>query len=39
MALTYTEFEQLRVLIRQNCSVVDSTEYRSNPTAHRTCPR
>ncbi len=39
MALTYQEFESLRTLIRQNCTVADSPEYRSNPTAHRTCPR
>ncbi|MDX2092634.1 MAG: phospholipase D-like domain-containing protein [Kofleriaceae bacterium] len=39
MALTYAEFESLRALIRQNCRVVDSAEYRANPGAHRTCPR
>jgi phosphatidylserine/phosphatidylglycerophosphate/cardiolipin synthase-like enzyme len=39
MALTYAEFEALRAHIRANCTVVDSTEYRSNATAHRTCPR
>jgi phosphatidylserine/phosphatidylglycerophosphate/cardiolipin synthase-like enzyme len=39
MALTYAEFESLRALIRANCTVVDSVEYRSNATAHRTCPR
>ena len=39
IALTWTEFDQLRVLIRQNCTLVDSTEYRSNPGAHKVCPR
>ena len=39
MALTYAEFEALRAHIRANCTVVDSAEYRSNATAHRTCPR
>ena len=39
MALTYQEFGDLRSLIRANCSVVDSDEYRSNAGAHRTCPR
>ena len=39
LSLTWSEFDQLRVLIRQNCTVVDSTEYRSNPAAHKTCPR
>jgi len=39
MALTYSEFDQLRQLIRANCTVVDSDEYRSNAPAHKTCPR
>jgi hypothetical protein len=38
-ALTWPEFDPLRVLIRQNCTVVDSTDYRSNPGAHKVCPR
>lgn len=39
MALTWSEFDQLRVLIRQNCPLIDSPEFRSNPSAHRTCTR
>lgn len=39
MSLTYTEFDQLRQLIRANCTVVDSEEYRSNAPGHKTCPR
>lgn len=39
MALTYTEFGELRSLIRTNCPVVDSDEYRSNAAAHKTCAR
>jgi phosphatidylserine/phosphatidylglycerophosphate/cardiolipin synthase-like enzyme len=39
MALTYQEFTSLRSLIRSNCPLADSTEYRQNPGAHRTCPR
>ncbi len=39
MALSWSEFDQLRVLIRQNCPAIDSPEFRSNPSAHRTCTR
>ncbi|HEU0033078.1 MAG TPA: phospholipase D-like domain-containing protein [Kofleriaceae bacterium] len=39
MALTWSEFDQLRVLFRANCSLIDSTDFRSNPGAHRTCTR
>ena len=39
IALTWSEYDQLRVLIRQNCTLVDSTDYRTNPAAHKTCPR
>lgn len=39
MSLTWSEFDQLRVLIRQNCPQIDSPEFRSNPSAHRTCTR
>ena len=39
MSLSYAEFESLRALIRTNCTVADSDEYRSNATAHRSCPR
>jgi len=39
MSLSYAELESLRALIRTNCTVADSDEYRSNATAHRTCPR
>ncbi|MGE3544980.1 MAG: phospholipase D-like domain-containing protein [Kofleriaceae bacterium] len=39
LALTWAEFDALRGLIRENCPVVDSAEYRMNPAAHRSCPR
>jgi phosphatidylserine/phosphatidylglycerophosphate/cardiolipin synthase-like enzyme len=39
MALSWQEVTDLRTLVRANCTVVDSTEYRENPNAHRTCPR
>ncbi len=39
MALTYSEFDKLRQLIRANCQVVDSTDYRNNASAHKICPR
>jgi hypothetical protein len=39
MALTYQEFGDLRTLIRANCPTVDSTDFRDNPAAHRTCTR
>ncbi|MDQ3341692.1 MAG: phospholipase D-like domain-containing protein [Myxococcota bacterium] len=39
ISMTWTEFDAMRVLIRANCAVVDSTEYRSNPAAHKVCPR
>ncbi|MEO7096316.1 MAG: phospholipase D-like domain-containing protein, partial [Polyangiales bacterium] len=39
MSLTYSEFDQLRQLIRANCTVVDSPDYRSNAPGHKTCPR
>ena len=39
MALTYSELDRLRQLIRANCAVVDSIDYRSNAAAHKTCPR
>jgi phosphatidylserine/phosphatidylglycerophosphate/cardiolipin synthase-like enzyme len=39
MALTWSEFDQLRTLIRANCSLADSTDFRNNPPAHKTCTR
>ena len=39
IAMTWQEFDAMRVLIRANCAVVDSVEYRSNPGAHKVCPR
>ena len=39
MALTWQEVTDLRTLIRANCTVVDSTEYRDNPAGHKYCPR
>ena len=39
MALTYQEFTDLKSLIRTNCTAADSTDFRNNPAAHRTCQR
>jgi hypothetical protein len=39
MSLTYAEFDQLRQVIRANCSIVDSFDYRNNAPAHKLCPR
>ena len=39
MALTWSELDALRSLIRQNCADADSTDFRTNPAAHRTCTR
>jgi phosphatidylserine/phosphatidylglycerophosphate/cardiolipin synthase-like enzyme len=39
MALTWSEYDALKKLIRANCTQADSTEFRANPAAHRTCAR
>jgi len=39
VALTWAEFDGLRTLIRSNCTLADSQEFRDNPAAHKTCPR
>jgi phosphatidylserine/phosphatidylglycerophosphate/cardiolipin synthase-like enzyme len=39
MALTWQQYNDLKILIRQNCTVVDSVEFRSNAAAHKTCQR
>jgi phosphatidylserine/phosphatidylglycerophosphate/cardiolipin synthase-like enzyme len=39
LSLTFQEFTDLKSLIRTNCPLADSTEYRTNPGAHRFCPR
>jgi len=39
MALTYQEFGDLRNLIRTQCPLVDSDEFRTNAAAHRTCTK
>jgi phosphatidylserine/phosphatidylglycerophosphate/cardiolipin synthase-like enzyme len=39
MSLTYQEFGDLRALIRTECPAVDSEEFRSNASAHRTCTK
>jgi phosphatidylserine/phosphatidylglycerophosphate/cardiolipin synthase-like enzyme len=39
MALTYQEFGDLRALIRAQCPLVDSDEFRTNASAHRTCTK
>ncbi len=39
MALTWQEFNDLRTLIRANCTQADSTDFRANPAAHKYCAR
>jgi phosphatidylserine/phosphatidylglycerophosphate/cardiolipin synthase-like enzyme len=39
LSLTWQEYGDLRTLIRANCPLVDSTDYRTNPAAHKFCPR
>jgi phosphatidylserine/phosphatidylglycerophosphate/cardiolipin synthase-like enzyme len=39
MALTWQEFSDLRSLIMDNCSQINSDEFRTNAAAHRVCPR
>ncbi len=39
MALTWDELDDLRVLIRTNCTLADSPDFRSNPAAHKVCTR
>jgi phosphatidylserine/phosphatidylglycerophosphate/cardiolipin synthase-like enzyme len=39
MALEWSEVTTLKSLIRSNCALADSTEYRENAPAHQTCPR
>ena len=39
MALTWQEFTDLRTLIMENCTQVNSDEFRKNAAAHRVCPR
>ncbi|MBK9034814.1 MAG: DUF1669 domain-containing protein [Myxococcales bacterium] len=37
MALDHAEVTALKALIRSRCPSVDSTDFRTNPAAHRTC--
>ena len=39
VSLEWQEVTDLKALIRANCSLVDSAEYRSEPTRHMSCPR
>jgi phosphatidylserine/phosphatidylglycerophosphate/cardiolipin synthase-like enzyme len=39
MALTWQEFTDLRALIMENCTQVNSDEFRKNAAAHKVCPR
>ena len=39
IAVTWSEYDALRALIRQHCPAADSEEFRRNPSAHRVCPR
>ena len=39
MALTWQEFTDLRSLIMENCTQVNSDEFRRNAAAHKVCPR
>ena len=39
MSVTWDEYTSLKTLIRTNCALADSTEYRTNAAAHKSCPR
>jgi phosphatidylserine/phosphatidylglycerophosphate/cardiolipin synthase-like enzyme len=39
MALEWGQVNALKAEIAANCAAVNSEEYRTNPTAHRVCPR
>jgi phosphatidylserine/phosphatidylglycerophosphate/cardiolipin synthase-like enzyme len=39
MALTWDHVTELKSLIRDNCSLIDSEAYRKHPEQHKTCPR
>jgi phosphatidylserine/phosphatidylglycerophosphate/cardiolipin synthase-like enzyme len=39
LALTYDEATSLKALIRANCTQVNTTEFRTQPQAHKFCPR
>jgi len=39
MALTWQQVTDLKALIRSNCSLIDSADYKANPNSHKTCPR
>ena len=39
MSLTWQEFTDLRTLIMENCTQVNSDEFRKNAAAHKECPR
>jgi phosphatidylserine/phosphatidylglycerophosphate/cardiolipin synthase-like enzyme len=39
MALTWQQLNDLKTLIRANCTQADSTDFRTNPAAHKTCQR
>jgi phosphatidylserine/phosphatidylglycerophosphate/cardiolipin synthase-like enzyme len=39
MALTWDQITSLKALIKSNCSLINSTDYKKNPNSHKTCPR
>jgi phosphatidylserine/phosphatidylglycerophosphate/cardiolipin synthase-like enzyme len=39
MALSWSELDTLRNLIRTNCTAADSPDFRDNPAAHKVCTR
>lgn len=39
MALDWDQITDLKQAIGDHCSAIDSTEYKRNASAHRTCPR
>jgi phosphatidylserine/phosphatidylglycerophosphate/cardiolipin synthase-like enzyme len=39
MALEWQEVADLKTLIRAECPLADSEEYRTNPAAHKVCPK
>ncbi len=39
MALTWDQVTELKALIKDNCAVINSTDYRTHPEDHYYCPR
>jgi phosphatidylserine/phosphatidylglycerophosphate/cardiolipin synthase-like enzyme len=39
MTLDWKEVADLKTVIREECPLADSTDYRTNPAAHKICPK